>query len=54
MKNDNEHTQMRYCSIIKCPHVECLRHYSNVPYGVIVKVVRYDPDKDWNCEDILL
>lgn len=33
MKKDED---FLYCSNMKCPHVECLRHNVNTPYNVII------------------
>ena len=43
-----------YCSLRKCPHVECLRHNVNAPWEIVFTRRKFNPDKNWNCRDILL
>ena len=43
-----------YCHHLKCPHTECLRHNVNAPFNVILYFRKFNPDKDWNCKDLLL
>ena len=43
-----------YCSQRKCPHEECLRHNVNTPWDVLIYRNNFNPDKDWNCKDIVL
>ena len=43
-----------YCSQRKCPREECLRHNVNTPWDVLIYRSDFNPDKDWNCKDIVL
>ena len=43
-----------YCGQRKCPHEECLRHNVNTPWDVLIYRNNFNPDKDWNCKDIVL
>ena len=40
-----------YCSLRKCPHIDCLRHHVHIPYNVLITRDTFKPDKDWNCKD---
>lgn len=42
-----------YCELQKCPHLDCLLHYKNSPFNVIIRVRKFKPDKDWNCNDMV-
>lgn len=44
--------ELIYCSLRKCPHLECLRHNANTPWGIAFKRTTYKPDKKWVCKDI--
>ena len=42
-----------YCGLIKCPHKYCLRHHDNEPWDKLIYERKFNPDKDWNCKDIV-
>lgn len=42
-----------FCSLRKCPHLECLIHYKNAPFNILISLKKFKPDKDWNCKDIV-
>lgn len=42
-----------YCGWRKCPHTYCLRHNVNTPFGIVILRRKFNPDKDWNCKDIV-
>ena len=42
-----------YCSLRKCPRVECLRHNVNAPWEMVFTRRKFNPDKNWNCKDKL-
>ena len=52
-KKMEDKEQLIYCSQMKCPNSNCLRHKSNTPWGVMVHMYKFIPDKDWNCKYIL-
>ena len=43
-----------YCSQRHCPHRACLRHNINTPFNVIIYRRMFNPDKDWNCKDMVI
>lgn len=43
-----------YCSIRKCPHNECLRHNVNIPFDKLILRDNFNPDKNWNCKEMVL
>ena len=49
---NNDSNEFVYCGLIKCIHTECLRHNVNTPYNKIILRRKFNPDKDWNCEDM--
>ena len=53
-QNKSKTDHFVYCSQRKCPHTECLRHNVNTPWDVLVYRNKFDPDKEWNCKDIVL
>ena len=55
-QNNDNYSQghFTYCSQRKCPHEECLRHNVNTPWDVLIYRNNFNPDKDWNCKDIVL
>lgn len=50
--NTNEE-RFVYCNLKKCPHKECLRHTVNTPFNTLIYMRTFNPDKEWNCKDIL-
>lgn len=42
-----------YCGIRKCPHTECLRHNKNTPFDRLICRDNFNPDKDWNCKEMI-
>lgn len=50
---NNEEKEFVYCGWRHCIHTECLRHNVNTPFGVVILRRKFNPDKDWNCKDIL-
>lgn len=53
IESTNNEEKFVYCGLRKCPHLECLRHNVNTPFGVVIYRRNYNPDKDWNCKDIV-
>lgn len=53
IESTNDKEKFIYCGLRKCPHLECLRHYINEPWGVIIYERKFNPDKEWNCKDIV-
>ena len=51
MSNNKKEEYPVFCSLRKCPHVECLKHHINAPWNVIIISRKFTPDKDWNCKD---
>ena len=51
---NNKSDYFVYCGQRKCPHEECLRHNVNTPWDVLIYRNNFNPDKDWNCKDIVL
>lgn len=49
----SESKEPLFCGLRKCPHLECLIHYKNAPFGVLIRLRKFAPDKDWNCKDIV-
>ncbi len=43
-----------YCSWRHCPHRACLRHNVNTPFNVIIYRRMFNPDKNWNCKDMVI
>lgn len=39
-----------YCSNQRCSNMECLRRYANAPWGVLIRVDTYYPNKEGNCK----
>lgn len=50
----NETNEFIYCGWRHCPHIHCLRHNVNTPFNVIIRRRKFNPDKDWNCKDIIV
>ena len=50
----NKTEEFLYCSLRKCPNSECIRHNSNTPFEKTVLRTRFRPDKEWNCEDMII
>ena len=50
---DNNIDKFVYCGWLKCPHIHCLRHNRNAPWNVIIYQRKFNPDKEWNCKDIV-
>lgn len=42
-----------YCGRRKCPHYECARHNVNTPFDVVIRRRDFQPDKEWNCKDMV-
>ena len=42
-----------YCGVWKCPHIQCIRHHIHEPWGIRILERKFNPDKDWNCKDML-
>ena len=51
--NNNDENEFVYCGWRKCPHTDCLRHNVNTPFNVMILRRKFNPDKDWNCKDIV-
>ena len=43
-----------YCGLRKCPHTTCLRHNINTPWNKLIKRTNFNPDKEWNCKDMVI
>ena len=54
IESNNKSDYFVYCGQRKCPHEECLRHNVNTPWDVLIYRNNFNPDKDWNCKDIVL
>lgn len=54
MKSENDNKKFVYCEYRKCPHKECLRHDDNIPFNKLILRSRFNPDKEWNCKDIII
>ena len=54
IEGDSKTDYFVYCSQRKCPHEECLRHNVNTPWDILIYRNNFNPDKDWNCKDIVL
>ena len=54
VENTSKSNHFVYCSQRKCIHTECLRHNVNTPWDVLIYRNNFNPDKDWNCKDIVL
>lgn len=46
--------QFIYCGNRKCSHSECLRHYTNTPFNVLILRENYKLDKEGNCKDMVI
>ena len=53
-ESESELNEFVYCGIRKCPHIACLRHNKNTPFGKIVVRKNFTPDTEWNCKDKVL
>lgn len=53
-ENESESNEFVYCGMRKCPHITCLRHNKNTPFGKIVVRKNFTPDTEWNCKDKVL
>lgn len=53
-KEVDNNKEFVYCSLRKCPHIECLRHNINIPFDILILRDTFNPDKEWNCKDIVL
>ena len=42
-----------YCSNMKCNQTDCLRNKSNAPWGVLIKMAKFELDKNEKCKDKL-
>lgn len=51
--NDDQEKHFTYCEYLKCPHTECLRHDRNTPFNVVINRRKFNPDKEWNCKNIV-
>lgn len=51
---NNKEEKFVYCDNIKCNHKGCLRRYTNAPWGVMITVDRYYPDKENVCKKEVL
>lgn len=49
-----ENKKIVYCDKRKCPHVECLRHNSNIPFNMLVLRKSFQPDEKWDCKYIVI
>lgn len=54
MKASTTENELVYCGLRKCPHVECIRHDKNIPFNKLVRRDKFNPDKEWNCKDMML
>ena len=43
-----------YCNQRFCPHTECMRHYANAPFDQMIRVDRFYPGEEWECDDIVV
>ena len=43
-----------YCHHRHCTHTECARHHVNTPFNVMIYIRKFNPDKEWNCKDIIV
>lgn len=48
----NESSEFVYCGWRHCPNTHCLRHNVNTPFNVMILRRKFNPDKDWNCDDM--
>ena len=53
-KQSKNKSDFVYCNQRKCIHTECLRHNVNTPWNVMIYRDKFEPDKEWNCKDIIL
>ena len=42
-----------YCDNRKCQSQTCIRRVRNAPFGVLLHVVRFIPDKKGKCDGLL-
>lgn len=40
-----------YCDSMTCKDMSCLRNKANTPWGVMVKMAKFTPDKNGKCKD---
>lgn len=52
-KKKIEKNEFIYCNQRNCTHTECLRHNNNTPFNTLILRDKFNPDKDWNCKDII-
>ena len=52
-QNNSKKEEFVYCGLIHCPHIHCLRHNKNTPFNVLILRRKFNPDKEWNCKDIV-
>ena len=50
---NNDTNEFVYCGWMKCPHTNCLRHHIYEPWGEIILERKFNPDREWNCKDIV-
>lgn len=45
-----------YCPNRKCEHIECLRHDTNIPKGLLISRFSENPklDKEGKCKEYLI
>ncbi len=53
VENEKVVNNFIYCGQRKCPHIDCLRHNKNIPFGKLIRRDNFKPDKEWNCKDII-
>lgn len=42
-----------YCDNRKCQSQTCIRRVRNAPFGVLLHIVRFIPDKNGKCDGLL-
>lgn len=49
----NSDDKFVYCGVWKCPHIQCFRHHVHEPWNICIIERKFNPDKNWNCKDML-
>lgn len=42
-----------YCDARNCPYKQCLRAITHAPFDELIRVVRYEIDKNGKCKGLL-
>lgn len=53
MSKTKDDKQLVYCETRKCPHKQCLRKITYAPFDKLIKVRRYEIDKNGKCKGLL-